>query len=64
MVEMFDLEKSKTFLALQKAIKAERKYCRRSGESLEGKYEYAVYRKALAAANKVVQDCYAVRRFT
>ena len=36
MVEMFDLEKSKTFLALQKAIKAERKYCRRSGDSLKG----------------------------
>ena len=63
MVEMCDLVKPKTFVALQKAIKAERKYCRRSGDSLEGKYEYAVYRKALAAANKVVQDCYADRRF-
>jgi len=61
MIEMFELEKSKTFLTLQRVIKQERKYCRRSGDSLEKKYEYAVYRKALAAANKVVQDCYADR---
>lgn len=56
---MFAWEKPKTFLELQKAIKAERKDCRRSGESLDAKREYAVYRKALAAANKIVQECYA-----
>lgn len=58
-MDMFALEKTKTFLALQRVIKQERKYCRRSGESIEGKYEYVVYRKALAAANRIVQECYA-----
>ena len=56
---MFAWEKPKSFLELQRIIKAERKNCRQSGESLEGKREYAVYRKALAAANKIVQECYA-----
>lgn len=56
---MFDWYKPKTFLELQRTIKAARKYCRKNGERLEGTYEYAVYRKALAAANKVVQECYA-----
>lgn len=55
---MFDWDKPKTFLELQRKIKAARKECRRIGESLEGKHEYAVYRKALAAANKVVQECF------
>lgn len=59
MFDLFALEKQKTFLRLQRVIKAARKDCRRSGASLNEKYEYAVYRKALAAANKVVQDCYA-----
>lgn len=59
MFDLFALEKQKTFLRLQRVIKAARKYCRKNGERLEGTYEYAVYRKALAAANKVVQDCYA-----
>lgn len=56
---MFEWEKPKTFLELQRKIKTARKECRKSGGSLEGKREYAVYRKALAAANKIVQECYA-----
>ena len=60
MVDMFAWEKSKTFLALQRTVKAVRKECRKNGERLEERYEYAVYRKALAAANKIVQECYPV----
>jgi hypothetical protein len=57
---MFTWERPKTFLDLQRIIKAERKECRCNGESLDEKREYAVYRKALAAANKIVQECYPV----
>lgn len=56
---MFEWEKPKTFLELQEIIKMERRDCLRSGELIYEKREYAVYCKALAAANKVVQDCYA-----
>ena len=57
---MFTWERPKTFLDLQRRIKAERRECRRSGEILEEKRGYVVYRKALAAANKIVHECYPV----